>query len=621
MKIKINLNKLLSNTPSSTQAFTISNIVSTENVIVNFAPMVAIDISRTSSNATCIIYAGGSEITKTGNEILGISLTNDYIIIDGDINFQTGTTLLTLLQNDYISFDIDGKTAIFTYKQYGDNHELNKSLSYVGIIQGIFNHSINVKNIIIDLNNYTNNFNYVWIPSLRRYYYVDSVEIISSNFTRLHLKEDVLMSWKELIKQQSAFVSRYENSNTDYLVDSRLPLEDVKTIEMLSFSNGGLKNCTFNYNVGNSTPVICVTSMSTKVQEGHGTNVSPTGSNLPTIRSSLNNNEFVRFITFDKLFYLVTAYRSDDATSSFIENVIYFPFDCTTLFGLSTTSYTAIQVKDKYIDELGNYVNYDATGTPLQCYHMNVNRDGVSPYIVIADISITNNDPKFDDYEPYSNYEIYIPFVSWVKIEYKQFVNQRILVYYSVDLKTGMATAYIYNYTNEYIIWSGSCQLGIKLDLTTTNQLENQRQKESSVLNTTLGLMSSTIAVGVGVTTGNPLAIAGGVIGGGKTIANAVNTNRMLFERAQSTFGTPECSLFAPSEVKIRRTYNQRRSLDDDATFNELNGKPYNNYVGVLGDLTGYVEIPEIHFKPKDEIIFQDEISEIVSLLKEGVIL
>lgn len=621
MKVKINLNKLLSNIPASIQDFTIGNITSTENTINSYAYMVAIHITRTSSTATCVIYAGGGQATLTGDQILNASLTNDYIIVDGDFTFATGTTLLTLLKNDYISFDIDGKTAIITYRQYSDNHELNKSLSYVGIIQGIFNHSINVKNIIIDLNNYTNNFNYVWIPILRRYYYVDSVELISSNFTRLHLKEDVLMSWKELIKQQSAFVSRYENSNNDNLVDSRLPLEDVKTIEMLSFTNGSLKNCTFNYSLGSTIPVICVTSMSTKVQTSHGTNVSPSGSNLPTIRSSLNDNEFVRFITFDKLFYLINAYRSDDATSSFIENVIYFPFDCTTLFGLSTASYTAIQVKDKYINASGNYVNYDASDTPLQSYCMNVNRDGVSPYIVIADISITNNSAKFDDYEPYSNYEIYIPFVSWVKIEYKQFINQRILVYYSVDLKTGMATAYIYNYTNKYIIWSGSCQLGIKLDLTTTNQLENQRQKESSVLNTTLGLMSSTIAVGVGVATANPVAIAGGAIGGGKTIANAVNTNRMLFERAQSTFGTPECSLFAPNEVKIRKTYNQRRSLDDDATFNELNGKPYNNYVGVLGDLTGYVEIPEIHFKPKDEIIFQDEISEIVSLLKEGVIL
>lgn len=621
MKVKINLNKIVSNTPSSTQTFTISNITSVENTIDSYIHMVAIVVTRTSSTATCTISASGGTAVKTGNEILGISLSNDYIIVDGEFTFTAGTTLFSLLQNEYISLDINGKTAIFTFKQYSDNHELDKIITYVDKLEGIFNHSIGVKNINIDVNNFQNNFNYVWIPTLKRYYYVDSIELISATITRLHLKEDVLMSWKDLIKIQSAFVSRYEQSNNDNLVDSRLPLEDVKTIEMLSFTNGALKNCTFDYGIGNTTPVICVTSMSTKVQTGHGTSTPPSASGLPIVRSSLNDNEFVRFITFNKLQYLVTAYRSDDATSSFIENVIYYPFDCSTLFGLSTSSSYAIQVKDKYIDELGNYVNYNASDTPLQCYGMNVNRDGVSPYIVIADISITNNDAKFDDYEPYSNYEIYIPFVSWVKIEYKQFVNQRILVYYSVDLKTGMATAYVYNYTNKYIIWSGACQLGIKLDMTTTNQLENQRQRESSVLNTTLGLMSSTIAVGVGIATANPVAIAGGVIGGGKTIANAVNTNRMLFERAQSSFGTPECSLFAPNEVKIRRTYNQRRSLDDDSTFDELNGKPYNNYVGVLGDLHGYVEIPEIHFKPKDNVIYQDEINEIVSLLKEGVIL
>lgn len=621
MKLKINLNKLLSNIPSSTQDFTISDITSTENTINSYANMVAIHITRTSSTATCVIYAGGGVATLTGNDILNASLTNDYIIVDGTISYSTGTDLYTLLKNDYVSLDINGKTALICYKQNSDNHELNKTLTYIDTMMGIFNHSIAIKNINIDINNYANNFNYVWIPTLKRYYYVDSVEFISANITRLHLKEDVLMSWEKLIKLQSAFVSRYQSSAQTKLVDNRLPLEDTKRIEMLSFTNGSLKNCTFNYSLGNTTPVICVTSMSTKVQTGHGTNVSPSGSSLPTIRSSLNDNEFVRFITFDKLEYLVIAYRSDDATSSFIENVIYFPFDCTTLFGLSTSSSYAIQVKDKYIDALGNYVNYNATDTPLQCYGMNYQRDGVSPYIVIADVSITDNDETFDKFEPYSNYEIYIPFVSWVKIEYNQFVNQRILVYYSVDLKTGMATAYIYNYSNKYIIWSGSCQLGIKLDMTTSNQLENQRQKESSVLNTTLGLMSSTIAVGVGVASGNPLAIAGGVIGGGKTIANAVNTNRMLFERAQSSFGTPECSLFAPNEVKIRRTYNEKISLTSDTTFAKLNGKPYNNYVADLSSLSGYVEIPEIHFDPKNEIIYQDEISEIVSLLKDGVIL
>ena len=620
MKIKINLNKLLSNIPSSTQDFTIASITSTENVIDSYSYMVAIQVTRTTSNVTCVISAGGGTATLTGSGILGISLTNDYIIVDGTISYSSGTDLFTLLKNDYISLDINGKTALICYKQNSDNHELTKTLTYIDTMMGIFNHSIAIKNINIDVNNYANNFNYVWIPTLKRYYYVDSVEFISANITRLHLKEDVLMSWEKLIKSQSAFVSRYQSSVQTKLVDNRLPLEDTKRIEMLSFTNGALKNCTFNYNVGSDKPCIAITSLSTQVQTGHGSNVAPSGSNLPVIRSTMNNNEYLRFINFDKLYYLIRAYRSDDAVASYFENIIYFPFDCTTLFGLSEQG-GAIFVRDKFVDSSGDLAPYDSSYTPLQTFTMNLQRDGVSPYIVIADISITDNNETFDKFEPYSNYEIYIPFVSWVKIEYNQFVNQRILVYYSVDLKTGMSTAYVYNYSNKYVIWSGACQLGIKLDMTTTNQLENQRQKEASVLNTTLGLMSSTIAVGVGIATANPVAIAGGVIGGGKTIANAVNTNRMLFERAQSSFGTPECSLFAPNEVKIRRTYNEKLSLTSDTTFAKLNGKPYNNYVANLSSLSGYVEIPEIHFNPQNEIIYQDEINEIVSLLKEGVIL
>ena len=49
---------------------------------------------------------------------------------------------------------------------------------------------------------------------------------------------------------------------------------------------------------------------------------------------------------------------------------------------------------------------------------------------------------------------------------------------------------------------------------------------------------------------------------------------------------------------------------------------PYNKYVNI-GSLTSnnYIEVGEIHFNPKGNEIYQDEISEIVALLKSGVIL
>ena len=39
-----------------------------------------------------------------------------------------------------------------------------------------------------------------------------------------------------------------------------------------------------------------------------------------------------------------------------------------------------------------------------------------------------------------------------------------------------------------------------------------------------------------------------------------------------------------------------------------------------MSTLSGYVEIGEIHFDPKNADIYQDEITEIVELLQKGVI-
>lgn len=116
-------------------------------------------------------------------------------------------------------YPLANETLLYLYTQNSENNALNKSLTLVNIISGKFNHSIGVKSLNIDVVDLEMNFNYVYIPSLNRYYYVDSVEIVSANVRRLHLKEDVLMSWQSLIRQQSAFVDRQENIYDADIVD------------------------------------------------------------------------------------------------------------------------------------------------------------------------------------------------------------------------------------------------------------------------------------------------------------------------------------------------------------------------------------------------------------------
>ena len=271
----------------------------------------------------------------------------------------------------------------------------------------------------------------------------------------------------------------------------------------------------------------------------------------------------------------------------------------------------------------GDIVAYNDAGSLTLCpqgSNEDVNYKTITtcPYLVIFDGTFSITD-SWTNREPYTNYEIWIPFVGFVKIEYKDFANKRLLIYYSMDMRTGSATAYIFDTVNDNVIWSGGCQLGIKLDITSTNLLENERAKQSGDLNMIMGLLSSAVSIGVGVATENPVAIVGGVLSAGKSVASNVNTHMNVFNRASTMFGSNDGSIYENLTVKLRAsTHNSVSAIND--TYKKLNGLPYREY-GSLSTLTGYTEIGDIQFNASNNDIYNVEIDEIVALLKNGVIL
>ena len=214
--IKLYLNRFIG-TSVSNIALVFSNITNLSNHTIDF---VKLTMLQPTSSIWVASYQteDGVETTLSNTYILDLSATQTYIIFDADINNIN-------LFNSYIEKNIielvdDNITSLICYTQNSENDVVNKSITPVTIIHGKFNHSISVKNVNIDLLNYQNDYNYVYIPKLKRYYYVDSIEVISADYTRLHLKEDVLMTWKELILDQTAYINRNENGKLD-IEDSR----------------------------------------------------------------------------------------------------------------------------------------------------------------------------------------------------------------------------------------------------------------------------------------------------------------------------------------------------------------------------------------------------------------
>ena len=234
MKIKVDLARMISHAPSETLSFSIAYPTYIGNVAPTFQSLVAASFTRTASAPSADVFVGGQTVALTGNDVARLSATGDYVVFEGNWTLGSDTTFEKLLELGYISYDVDGKTALITYLQNSENGKLDKTLAEVGTILGTFNQAIGLKSIDVDIAGYARDFNYVWIPTLRRYYYVDSVDLISADVTRLHLKEDVLMSWKSLIRKQTAFIERQENVYDDDLVDEMVTYSYDKNL--LSFA-------------------------------------------------------------------------------------------------------------------------------------------------------------------------------------------------------------------------------------------------------------------------------------------------------------------------------------------------------------------------------------------------
>ena len=134
------------------------------------------------------------------------------------------TAVITKMDNDY---------SIFTYRLNSERNVVNKSLISVGLLIGYFRNSINIKSPIINIENYEieNTFNYIYVPSLNRYYYVTNIDLSTKNIATLQLNEDVLMSHKELIKRQTGYIERNEFTYNQFLNDDRRIITENNLIE------------------------------------------------------------------------------------------------------------------------------------------------------------------------------------------------------------------------------------------------------------------------------------------------------------------------------------------------------------------------------------------------------
>ena len=468
---------------------------------------------------------------------------------------------------------------------------------------------VTYNNIRITWNNFIYNYvlsaNYVYIPEFNRYYFINDIISIRTNMWRLNMHVDVLMSYKDSILKQNAFVTRNEFTYDEMVKDDLISYYYDKEVSEYVPPKGNKVNTTFDTSVTHTTNVVLSCISFQALPSAYDIN-PPAGTNLPKIKQ-LEYNEFFSETCFimNSSDISIVAYRALEHSSwaSYIKAITIYPFnlekqsDTTVIVYLGDNAIKTLdQEEEHYL--YAPYIKYK-----------------VSNYYVIADFTISGD--SFLDYEPYTMYELYIPYYGWVKLTPDQILNHRIIVYYTIQVEDGSANAYVYDTTDDKLIFTSTCQLGVRIGITTTNNEEISASKKANNLNLTLGLISSVASIGIGAYTGNATAVVGGVLSGAKTIGSYINNNSMMFDKAYATFGNGNSGMYSSQECVIRKTKLKPKNYDED--YVKLYGKPLNKYVK-LEELTGYTQVGEIHLEDIGSIT-SSETSELYTILGEGFII
>lgn len=129
------------------------------------------------------------------------------------------------------------KTFIYDGKPNAVNKTLQANEEYTGVLNATFN----VLTPVVRFRTRTPvSFNYVFIESLNRYYFVSELNQ-DGNICTVHLRVDVLQTYKEKILSSSATLTKSENGNK-YL-SNRSNVVDVRpNFRKLDFPNKELIN-------------------------------------------------------------------------------------------------------------------------------------------------------------------------------------------------------------------------------------------------------------------------------------------------------------------------------------------------------------------------------------------
>lgn len=229
--------------------------------------------------------------------------------------------------------------------------------------------------------------------------------------------------------------------------------------------------------------------------------------------------------------------------------------------------------------------------------------------IDVGEIKVDRIYKNFLDYPPYTEYQLWLPYIGSVEIN-ADVVGHKLKIQYAIDIPSGNATAYVIDAESGTIYIQRSGTIGLSIPISGYNSVDYNRQKNNAIFSSTasgatalFGLASGNVTMGIAGATAYATSLA----------TSMMNTHKNIVHSTQADTMTP---FYDPQECFLIRN---RPNVYYPFGYAHQYGKP-SNRIKTLSTLNGYTKVADVHMEGFEGAT-QTEIDEIETLLKEGVIL
>lgn len=124
------------------------------------------------------------------------------------------------------------------FRNNSDNRKLDKDLTQVSVKDCKLKGNCSILRPVLLVSSGTLNFNYLEIEEFGRFYYVRDITTITDDLIEISCEIDVLMSYREQIKNTTAIIGRNENAYNMYIPDTKIGVDSRTDVIAKEFPNG-----------------------------------------------------------------------------------------------------------------------------------------------------------------------------------------------------------------------------------------------------------------------------------------------------------------------------------------------------------------------------------------------